>query len=215
MAAVTHPLFDRTRSLPAADLAAAVDPDRELVERWRRGEPDAFASLVRRHQRRVFGLLFRMLGSREEAEDATQDTFLNLHRHGLRFRSESRFSTFVYRVAVNAALNRRRSLGRRRAQVEAFADVQAIDAPQPPPGSDPEASLAGDRLRARLNRELLALPEALRAPVILFDVEGLSYGEIAEVLGVAEGTVKSRIHRARQALRARLSDLVATPETRP
>lgn len=215
MAAVTHPLFDRTRSLPAADLASAVDPDRELVERWRRGEVDAFASLVRRHQRRVFGLLFRMLGSREEAEDATQDTFLNLHRHGLRFRSESRFSTFVYRVAVNAALNRRRSLGRRRAQAEAFADVQVIDAPSPPAGSDPEASLAGDRLRARLTRELLALPEGLRAPVILFDVEGLSYGEIAEVLGVAEGTVKSRIHRARQALRARLSDLVATPETRP
>ena len=79
---------------------------------------------------------------------------------------------------------------------------------------DPERALAGDELRARLGRELLALPENLRAPVVLYDVEGLSYGEIAEVLDVAEGTVKSRIHRARQVLRARLGDLVAEQEAR-
>lgn len=209
--AVTQPLFDRTHTLPNSDVSA-VDPDRELVERWRNGEADAFASLVRRHQRRVFGLLLRMLGNREEAEDAAQDTFLNLHRHGHRFRSESRFSTFVYRVAVNAALNRRRSLGRRRAHAEAFTDAQAVGHLGPAADPDPERALAGDELRARLGRELLALPEALRAPVVLFDVEGLSYGEIAEVLEVAEGTVKSRIHRARQALRARLGDLVAERE---
>lgn len=211
--AVTQTLFDRTHSIPVADLPGAPDPDRELVESWRKGEMDAFATLVRRHQRRVFGLLLRMLGSREEAEDATQDTFLNLHRHGHRFRHESRFSTFVYRVAVNAALNRRRSLGRRRAHADAFQEAQSVAthlAPAPDPG--PEQALAGDELRARLGRELRALPEALRAPVVLFDVEGLSYGEIAEVLQVAEGTVKSRIHRARQALRGRLADLVATPE---
>ena len=156
MAAVTHPLFDRTRSIPDAELAGSGDPDRELVVRWRRGELDAFAALVRRHQRRVFGLLLRMLGNREEAEDATQDTFLNLHRHGHRFRFESRFSTFVYRVAVNAALNRRRSLGRRRAQVEAFTEAQSVGHVAPTASSDPETSLLGDRLRARLTSELLA-----------------------------------------------------------
>jgi RNA polymerase sigma-70 factor (ECF subfamily) len=211
--AVTQPLFDRTQSIPAADAAGAVDPDRELVESWRKGEPEAFATLVRRHQRRVFGLLLRMLGSREEAEDAAQETFLNLHRHGHRFRSESRFSTFVYRVAVNAALNRRRSLGRRRTHTDAFGEAQALGhLGGAATASDPERALAGDRLRQRLKQALLALPETLRAPVVLFDVEGLSYGEIAEVLQVAEGTVKSRIHRARQALRARLADLVAEPE---
>jgi RNA polymerase sigma-70 factor (ECF subfamily) len=209
--AVTQPLFDRTHRLPASELLAE-DPDRELVEQWRKGEADAFASLVRRHQRRVFGLLLRMLGNREEAEDASQDTFLNLHRHGHRFRSESRFSTFVYRVAVNAALNRRRSLGRRRAHAEAFEEAQSVGHLGPSADPDPERALAGDELRARLGRELLALPEALRAPVVLFDVEGLSYGEIAEVLEVAEGTVKSRIHRARQALRTQLGDLVAERE---
>jgi RNA polymerase sigma-70 factor (ECF subfamily) len=211
--AVTQTLFERTRPIPAAELPGDVDPDRELVESWRRGETEAFASLVRRHQRRVFGLLLRMLGSREEAEDAAQDTFLNLHRHGHRFRFESRFSTFVYRVAVNAALNRRRSLGRRRAHADAFQEAQAMRADlRPASGPDPEQALAGDELRARLGRELMALPETLRAPVVLFDVEGLAYGEIAEILQVAEGTVKSRIHRARQALRSRLADLVAREE---
>jgi RNA polymerase sigma-70 factor (ECF subfamily) len=210
---VTQPLFDRTQ-LPAADVSGAVDPDRELVESWRKGEPEAFATLIRRHQRRVFGLLLRMLGSREEAEDAAQDTFLNLHRHGHRFRSESRFSTFVYRVAVNAALNRRRSLGRRRAHTDAFSEAQSIGHLGPATEPDPERTLAGDELRARLARELATLPETLRAPVVLFDVEGLSYGEIADVLQVAEGTVKSRIHRGRQALRARLGDLIAEREAR-
>ena len=214
MAAMTQPLFDRTRSLPTTELAASADPDRELVEKWRGGELEAFASLVRRHQRRVFGLLLRMLGNREEAEDAAQDTFLNLHRHGHRFRFESRFSTFVYRVAVNAALNRRRSLGRRRSQAEALTEVHSVGQLGATEQADPEASLIGERLRARLTQELLGLPEALRAPVILFDIEGLSYGEISEVLEVAEGTVKSRIHRARQALRARLRDLVAEKESR-
>jgi RNA polymerase sigma-70 factor, ECF subfamily len=207
--AVTQPLFDRTHSIPTTDLPGAVDPDRDFVERWRKGEADAFAALVRRHQRRVFGLLLRMLGNREEAEDAAQDTFLNLHRHGHRFRFESRFSTFVYRVAVNAALNRRRSLGRRRAHADAFCEAQSVGHLGPTADGGPERALAGDQLRARLSRELITLPESLRAPVVLFDVEGLSYGEIAAVLEVAEGTVKSRIHRARQALRARLGDLVA------
>jgi len=213
--AVSQPLFDRSRSIPASSVADDVDPDRDLVDRWRGGEADAFAALVRRHQRRVFGLLLRMLGNREEAEDAAQDTFLNLHRHGHRFRRESRFSTFLYRVAVNAALNRRRSLGRRRAHTDAFNEACAVGHTGAEAGADPEQSLAGDELRARLGRELLTLPESLRAPVVLYDIEGLSYGEIADVLEVAEGTVKSRIHRARQALRARLADLVSERETRP
>ena len=210
---MTQPILERSPALAEARSEVggphATDPDRDLVERWRRGESAAFERLVERHQRRVFGLLLRMLGSREEAEDAAQETFLNLHRHGDRFRRESRFSTFVYRVAVNAALNRRRSLGRRRAHLERLVARQASghDLPARPRG--PEESAAGDQVRARVQRELVALSPALRTPLVLYDLEGLAYGEIAAVLGVAEGTVKSRIHRARQALRVRLSDLVA------
>ena len=84
------------------------DPDRDLVERWQGGDEKAFEELIKRHESRVFRLLYRMMGSREDAEDLTQETFLSLHRHGHRFRAEARFSTFVYRVAANAALNRRR-----------------------------------------------------------------------------------------------------------
>jgi RNA polymerase sigma-70 factor (ECF subfamily) len=184
------------------------DPDEELVDDWRAGDARAFEALVRRHERRVFGLLLRMLGSREEAEDAAQETFLNLHRNGHRFRRESRFSTFVYRVAVNAALNRRRTLGRRRAQLERLGERQAAgdDLQSAPRG--PEDSTAGGQIQARVQREIKALSPTLRAPLVLHDIEGVAYGEIARILGVAEGTVKSRIHRARKALRSQLRDLV-------
>lgn len=206
---VTQPLLNRPASLTAHRIAPCetVDPDLELIDRWRDGDIQAFEALVRRHERRVFGLLLRMLGSREEAEDAAQDTFLNLHRHGHRFRREARFSTFLYRVAMNAALNRRRSLGRRRAHMDALVREQSGGSALPSTPRGPEDSAAGGEISARVQQELQALPPGLRAPLVLFDIEGLAYAEIAEVLQVAEGTVKSRIHRARKALRERLRDL--------
>lgn len=205
----TQPIFERAPGAgsASADNVQGVDPDLALVNRWRGGDLRAFGELVRRHQRKVFGLLTRMLGDRDDAEDAVQETFLNLHRHGHRFRSESRFSTFVYRVAVNAALNRRRSQGRRRAHLDAYANGQAIGHALPSSPRGPEDATGGGEVKARVQRCLQALPETLRAPVVLYDIEGLSYGEIAEVLEIAEGTVKSRIHRARHALRAGLADL--------
>jgi RNA polymerase sigma-70 factor (ECF subfamily) len=206
VALVSQQILDRGPVLRSRDEAAAgdVDPDGELVERWRSGDEVAFETLVRRHERRVFGLALRMLGSREEAEDVAQEVFLNLHRSGHRFRRQARFSTFVYRVTVNAALNRRRSLGRRRARMEGLTLRQASGDDLPTVPRDPENSLLEGELRARLEREILELSEALRAPLVLHDVEGLPYAEIARILRVAEGTVKSRIHRARRALRRQL-----------
>jgi RNA polymerase sigma-70 factor (ECF subfamily) len=198
---------------PARALAPSeVDPDRELVDRWQAGDASAFEALIRRHERRVYGLLLRMLGNVQEAEDVAQETFLNLHRHGHRFRSQSRFSTFLYRVAVNAALNRRRSLGRRRARTEALERRHQAgdDLPTSPRG--PEDAAAGGQIQAQVQRAILTLPPHLRLPLVLFDIEGLSYSDVAGVLRVAEGTVKSRIHRARQALRERLRGLVEQEE---
>lgn len=209
MASVTQPLWKQAPALSGSAIAAgSVDPDRELVERWQGGDLAAFEVLIRRHQRRVFGLLLRMLGNVQEAEDVAQETFLNLHRHGHRFRSQSRFSTFLYRVAVNAALNRRRSLGRRRARREALERRQEVgeDLPSSPRG--PEDAAAGGQIQAQVQRAIGTLPAHLRVPLVLFDIEGLSYAEVAGVLQVAEGTVKSRIHRARQALRERLRGVV-------
>jgi RNA polymerase sigma-70 factor (ECF subfamily) len=190
---------------------AEADPDLELVCRWQGGDLQSFALLVERHQRRVFRILYRMLGSHEEAADVAQETFLNLHRHGHRFRRESRFSTFVYRVAANAALNRRRSLGRDRNRMRELAERE-------PTGwlreasADPEEQATRSQTGRRVQAALLALPERLRLPLVLFDVEGLPYSEISSVVGIPEGTVKSRIHRARRALREELRDLVRSRE---
>ena len=184
------------------------DPDSDLIRRWKDGEEGAFELLVRRHERRVFGLLMRMMGSREEAEDVAQDTFLSLHRHGRRFRGEARFSTFVYRVAANAALNRRRTLGRSRARIEKLAVRQSAGDDLPYSPRDPEDATAGVELSNHVREALQKLSPALRMPVVLYDIEGLAYGEIAEVLSIAEGTVKSRIHRARQAMRVELKGLL-------
>jgi RNA polymerase sigma-70 factor (ECF subfamily) len=184
------------------------DPDKELVKRWQAGDAAAFEQLVRRHEKKVFRLLLRMMGNREEAEDVAQETFLSLHRHGHRFRGEARFSTFVYRVASNAALNRRRTLGRNRARTQQLAVRQAAGDDLPYAPRDPEDATSGAELSLQVRRALECLKPSLRLPVLLYDIEGLAYGEIAEVLGVAEGTVKSRIHRARKALRVYLAPLV-------
>lgn len=184
------------------------DPDADLVRRWQGGDERAFEELITRHETRVYRLLYRMMGNREDAEDLTQETFLSLHRHGHRFRAESRFSTFIYRVAANAALNRRRSLGRGRARMERLKARQAAGDHLPSSPRDPEDSTLGAELSDHVREALDELSPSLRMPVLLYDIEGLAYGEIARVLGIAEGTVKSRIHRARQALRERLKELL-------
>jgi RNA polymerase sigma-70 factor (ECF subfamily) len=185
-----------------------VDPDGDLVERWQGGDGQAFAELVRRHERRVFRLLMRMLGNREEAEDVAQEAFLSLHRHGHRFRREARFSTFVYRVAANAALNRRRTLGRNRNRINEFRTQQDAGLELPPAPRNPEDAAAGSEARARVQQALLDLPDDLRIAVVLYDIEGQSYQDVAQALGIPEGTVKSRIHRARRALRDGLRSFV-------
>jgi len=193
------------RAMPAREID---DPDAELVERWQSGDEAAFEALVRGHERRVFGLLMRMLGNRDDALDVAQETFLSLHRHGHRFRREARFSTFVYRVAANAALNRRRSLGRKRAREQALARRQAVGFDRPQSPRDPEAAAVGVEVQERVQQALLELPDDLRMTLVLYDLEGQSYSEIAEALQIPEGTVKSRIHRARNALREHLRSFV-------
>jgi RNA polymerase sigma-70 factor (ECF subfamily) len=191
-------------------LQGVADPDIDLVQRWQSGDERAFADLVRRHEQRVYRLLFRMMGSREEAEDVAQEAFLSLHRHGHRFRREARFSTFVYRVAANAALNRRRTLGRNRNRINELKVSQQAGFDLPAAPRDPEDAAAGSEARDRVQEALLDLPPDLRVAVLLYDIEGQSYQDVARALGIPEGTVKSRIHRARNALRERLASYVGS-----
>ncbi|HEY5656164.1 MAG TPA: sigma-70 family RNA polymerase sigma factor [Myxococcota bacterium] len=208
MQALSAELLAGPTALAAESARDHDDPDSEWVARWQAGDPRAFEVLVRRHERRVYRLLVRMLGSTEEAEDAAQEAFLSLHRHGKRFRREARFSTFVYRVAVNAALNRRRSQGRARARHEQLIQKQAAGEHLPSTPRDPESAASGAEVQERVQDALQQLPPDLRMAVILYDIEGQSYRDIASVLGIPEGTVKSRIHRARNALRDLLREFV-------
>jgi RNA polymerase sigma-70 factor (ECF subfamily) len=189
-------------------LAFAGDPDAELVTRWLRGEESAFEALVARHHARVFRFLVRMLGDAQEAEDVLQETFLNVHRHGRRFRGEARFSTFLYRAAANGALNRRRGLGRGSARLLRLFQRQAVGHDLPAAPRDPESAAQAAQTAELVQAALLEIPLRLRLPLVLYDVEGLSYREIADTVQVREGTVKSRIHRARRLLRERLRPLL-------
>ena len=205
--------IDTTATRPRTALKSGeyldVDPDGDLVTRWKAGDKSAFESLIRRHEGRVFGLLMRMLGNREDAEDVAQETFISLHRHGHRFRHDARFSTFVYRVAANAALNRRRTLGRKNARLRKLQVRQAAGDDLPTTPRNPESAAFGTQVQAQVQDALLQLPNDLRIATVLYDIEGLSYREIATALEIPEGTVKSRIHRARSALREGLRDLVS------
>ncbi len=205
----TGPAAAPAARVGAERVGAVVDPDAELIERWQAGDESAFETLIRRRGRGVSGLVLRMRGEREEAADVAQETFLSLHRHGRRFRREARFSTFVYRVAANAALNRRRTLGRKRAREQALARQQQAGLELPTPHRDPEDATSGGEIQKRVQQALLELPPSLRMAVVLYDIEGQSYSEIAEALRIPEGTVKSRIHRARSALRGLLRPLAS------
>ncbi len=181
--------------------------ERRLLARLRRGEMGAFDALVHSYQDRVFNLCLRMLGSREESEDLTQEIFLAVHRNLPRFRGEARLSTWIYRIARNRCLNRLRRARRRRLDgrrpLEAVEEGRLAEASGRSP-TRPDEHFDGQELEAVLRRGLLELPERQRLLVILRDVEGLSYEEIVEICGLPAGTVKSRLHRARAVLAERV-----------
>ena len=168
-----------------------MDHERELVDRAARGDLDAFAELVRAYERRVAAVLYRLLDDRRDVEEATQDVFVQAWRNLPRYRRKSRLFTWLYRIAVNEALMRKR---RKRPQIQEL-DERAAAPPDPEPG-------LGDVLV----RELGALPFDQRAAVVLRDVEGLSNEEVAEALGISVAAAKSRIHRGRMQLRAALEE---------
>ena len=171
----------------------------QLVARLRKGDPRAFEELVIAYQHRVFGVAVRMLGSRTEAEEIAQETFLRAHRALPEFRGEARLSTWLYAIASRLCLNRLAAPERRLAQ----ADDDALAAA---PSREPDAAAALERaeLDGALRDAIAALPDERRIVVILRDLEGLSYEEIAEALALEPGTVRSRLHRARMDLKAKL-----------
>jgi len=178
-----------------------VDHDQALIDRARHGDADAFGQLVRAYQHRVVNFTRAMVSDTADAEDIAQDAFLRAYR-GLRgFRGGSSFKTWLYQIVTNTA---RTHLAKRRdrpdhAAGDAAADPEAFG--QPNTGED---ALADVIRRDAIDRALQTLPEDLRVAVVMRDVEGLEYAEIARALDVPIGTVESRIFRGRARLRASL-----------
>jgi RNA polymerase sigma-70 factor, ECF subfamily len=169
--------------------------DAELVRRSVEGDTAAFGALVRRHERRVYSVAFRMLGRAEDASDASQDAFLMAFRNLDRFRQDAAFSTWLHRITVNACYD----ILRKRAR-QPLLHAVSDDSPEPEPG--PPLPDHADRVATALDVQeaLSRVPGEFRAALILADVEDLPYEEIAAILEIPVGTVKSRVHRGRLSL---------------
>jgi RNA polymerase sigma-70 factor (ECF subfamily) len=174
-----------------------------LVQRCAVGEEMACAELVAEHQRMVVQLAMNLLGDRDEALDLSQDVFLRVFRTIQRFRGQSSLRTWIYRIAVNQARNRHRFWRRRHRadQVSLDQHIAAHGEFRSAGEATPDRLLAQKELAERLQHALDSLPFDQRTAIVLREVDGLSYEEIAFSLGVAIGTVKSRLTRARRALR--------------
>jgi RNA polymerase sigma-70 factor, ECF subfamily len=183
----------------ARPAAPARDAEMALVERCRHGELGAFEELYRAQAGRLYSLAWRMVGNPVDAEDLVQEIFLSAHRKLDSFRGDAAIGTWLYRLAMNQILDHLRSRAARAGQVtDGIEDASAIE--------DAMAHKldAAAIARVDLERAIAQLPEGCRAAFVLHDIEGLEHREVADVLGVAEGTSKSQVHKARLRLRALL-----------
>jgi RNA polymerase sigma-70 factor (ECF subfamily) len=180
-----------------------------LIQRCAVRDEDACAELVAEHQRMVYQLSFNLLGDHNEALDLSQEVFLRVFRtiHG--FRGQSALRTWIYRIVVNQARNRQRWWRRRYRSQQVSLDAHLKDFgdfPEQTDGASPDKVLGRKELANRIRTALEQLPFDQRTAIVLREIDGLSYEEIGFSLGVAVGTVKSRLARAREALRAQLRD---------
>jgi RNA polymerase sigma-70 factor (ECF subfamily) len=189
--------------------------DQLLVERVQKGDKQAFELLVAKYQRKIIRLISRLVRDPAEVEDVAQDAFIKAYRALPQFRGESAFYTWLYRIAVNTAKNYLATQGRR-APTSTEADAEEAetfsDADQLRDINTPESMLMSKQIAQTVNAAMAVLPEELRTAITLREIEGLSYEEIADMMGCPIGTVRSRIFRAREAIAAKLRPLLDTPE---
>lgn len=180
-----------------------------LVERARAGDNAAFDALVKKYSQRLYALVYHMTANREDANDLLQDIFARAHRNLNGFRGQSGFYTWIYSIAVNLTLNFLKRRNRRQtlslddvdSGIEQDREFQELVAT-----SDPVRETGLRELQVKLNEALMKLSEDHRAVVTMFDIQGLPHAEISAILGVSEGTVRSRLHYAHKQLQAWLSD---------
>lgn len=192
-----------TDSTPPVDLPVDLEVRRDEadVARAKTGDVDAFDVLVARHQSKVFNLCLWILADRDEATDAAQDAFIRAFRHLKKFRGDCEFGAWVSRIAVNVA---RDALKKKRNRPRDFSSLEWDDGPAfdpPDPARTAPETAARHERQVAVRCALAQVPENYRTTLVLFDLQGRSYEECAEVLQVPVGTVKSRLSRARAALR--------------
>ena len=184
------------------------DQDLELIDRARAGDEKAFALLVTKYRKRIFNFALRYCNDRQEAEDLTQEVFIKAYRSIAGFRGDSKFSTWLFQITKNQAINRVRLLSRRlRFHLQSYADddegspIERVACDRP----DPSQLVLGREEQKRVQRAIQKLAPTFRVALILRDIEDLGYDEIGSILELPEGTVKSRIHRARSELKRLLT----------
>ncbi|MDE0062705.1 MAG: RNA polymerase sigma factor RpoE [Gammaproteobacteria bacterium] len=188
----------------------AKDNDRELVRRFKGGDQAAFELLFTRYQHKVLGLIGRHLNDPDEVQDVAQEAFVRAFRALPRFRGESAFYTWLYRIALNTTRNHVAARNRRPPPTDIdVADARLMDGVDTlRDDEDPLAALSRDELSSEIRQAIGALPDDQRSAVILREMDGLSYDQIAEVMHCPVGTVRSRIFRAREAIDKRIRPLL-------
>ena len=179
--------------------------DSQLIERTLGGEPDAFNLLVRRWERQIYGLTLRMLGRDEEAKDATQETFLSAYRNLSKFRGEAKFSSWIYRIALNICNTRLRSRSKITVSLDEQRELTGLEIAAE--GADLGSGIQQEQITRHVRRALQGLPAEMRQVIIMKEYEGLKFSEIADVLGIPISTVKTRMYTGLTELRKRLGHL--------
>jgi RNA polymerase sigma-70 factor (ECF subfamily) len=191
--------------------------DHELVLRAQRGDKRAFGLLVDKYQRKLARLLSRMIRDQSEIEDVVQESFIKAYRALPNFRGDSAFYTWLYRIGINTAKNYLVSVGRR---PTVSTDIEIEDAENFDSGDElrttetPESTMMTKQIAQTVNDTVESLPEELRTAITLREIEGLSYEEIATIMGCPIGTVRSRIFRARETIALKLRPLLDTPDNK-
>lgn len=177
--------------------------ERKLIERAVRGSAQAFNELMSMHEGRMYAVALRMCGNREDAQDCLQDAMLRIYRSIASFKAQSSFGTWAYRITMNTCLD---ELRRRKGRPGTSLDDLLEEGWTPSDGGDtPERHAIRAEMQQSLQRYIRELPEDMRAAVVLRDIQGLPYEDIAEALGVNVGTIKSRISRGREKLREKIA----------
>ncbi len=195
---------------------SARETDQQLVERAQQGDNRAFDLLVKKYQHKIIGLIGRYVHDHSEVQDVAQEAFIKAYRALGKFRAESAFYTWMYRIAINTAKNHLVSRGRRPPGSDLdIADAEIVDHSGRLADSEtPEAAMARDQLEAAVFEAIDNLPDDLRTAITLRELEGLSYEDIANIMHCPVGTVRSRIFRAREAVDQHIQPLVTTSRNR-